>query len=126
MVVSDTDRRAPLTRIEPCPRRVRARHGGVTVVDSERVLLVLAPGMLALYYFPLADLRGATLRPSDTPDLPSRLGAVRFWSLAIGDRVLPDAAWSHPDPTTAGAALSGHVGLRWDALDTWLEEDEEV
>lgn len=44
--------------VEPFQRRVRAERSGVTVVDSERVLLVHRPGQSPAYAFPAGDVTG--------------------------------------------------------------------
>jgi uncharacterized protein (DUF427 family) len=43
--------------VEPFPRRVRATRGGVTVVDSDRVVLVHESRRLARYAFPADDVQ---------------------------------------------------------------------
>ncbi|MGH8995163.1 MAG: DUF427 domain-containing protein [Acidimicrobiales bacterium] len=77
-----------VTYIEPFRRRVRGVRGGDTVVDSERALLVHAPGQPPRYAFPVDDVHGIASTPD--PDSP------------------------------------GYVEVAWDAVDRWLEEDEEV
>ena len=49
---------------------------------------------------------------------------MRLYGLRFGEITRPSAARLY----TEGAigALGGHVRFDWDALDTWLEEDEEV
>jgi len=49
--------------IEPHRRRVRARKGGRTVIDSERVLLVHRPGHPPEYAFPAGDVTEVPARP---------------------------------------------------------------
>jgi uncharacterized protein (DUF427 family) len=77
-----------VTYIEPFRRRVRGMKDGATVVDSERALLVHAPGQSPRYAFPVGDVH---------------------------------AVASVPDPDSPG-----YVEVAWDAVDRWMEEDEEV
>jgi uncharacterized protein (DUF427 family) len=91
------------------------------VVDSREPLLVWEPGrVVPLYCFPRRDVRMDLLSPAASPD-----GATgprgEMWSLELNGRVESSAAWSYTDPE-----LADHVALRWDALDAWYEEDEEV
>lgn len=46
------------------------------------------------------------------------------FDVVVGDRVVPRAAWRHPEAEVA--ALRGAYGLTWSAFDTWMEEDEIV
>ena len=54
--------------IEPHRRRVRGIKNGVTVIDSERVLLVHRPGCPPTYAFPAGDVDGVPAQPDgDAP-----------------------------------------------------------
>jgi uncharacterized protein (DUF427 family) len=81
---------------EPSPRRIRALRGGETVVDSRRAQLIFESGRLPRYFFPPEDVR---------PDLPAGVAA---------------------EDAPSGAGLEGHVAFAWDAMDAWLEEDDEI
>jgi uncharacterized protein (DUF427 family) len=59
---------AAVAYLEPLRRRVRARRGGDTLIDSERVLLVHRPGRPPTYAFPAADVAGLPSEPE--PDAP--------------------------------------------------------
>jgi uncharacterized protein (DUF427 family) len=110
--------------IEPSPRWVRAYVGGVAVADSKRVLLAFEPRRLAVYWFPVSDVRTDLLRPTRQGDPPAS-GTVR-WTLQVGERVVENAAWSYPDPGPERAALRDHVAFYWGRMDAWFEEDDEV
>jgi uncharacterized protein (DUF427 family) len=47
---------SPIVYVEPYPRRVRARIGGRTVIDTERAKLVHRPGSPPAYSFPADDV----------------------------------------------------------------------
>jgi uncharacterized protein (DUF427 family) len=83
-------------RFEPTPKRVRAERGGETVIDSKRAIIVWEPDGVVPLY----------AFPED--DVPTEL--------------LPDDALRRYDDRD----LTGYVGVAWDAMDRWLEEDEEV
>jgi uncharacterized protein (DUF427 family) len=81
----------------PVPRRIRAQKDGRWVVDTAAAVYVWEIAPYPQYYLPVADVDPALLAD---PALKHRL------------RRNPD--------------LPGHVRIRWDALDHWFEEDEEV
>jgi uncharacterized protein (DUF427 family) len=83
--------------VEDSPRRVRVRLQGRTLADSTRMKLSHASGQTPTYWFPRDDV---------VDDLPEAARAA----LRTGD-----------DPL-----LDGHVTFAWHAMDTWLEEDEEI
>jgi uncharacterized protein (DUF427 family) len=105
-------------RYEPSPRRVRARLGGATVVDSYRPLLVWPPGWrAAIYAVPVDDVDPEALRPADR----TRAGAAETWDVVADGRGAAAAAWRYEDPD-----LVDHLVLDVPAFDVWLEEEEEL
>ncbi len=54
---------SPVTYIEPFRRRVRAVKDGVTVIDSEQVLLLHRPGEPPTYAFPESDVASLSSEP---------------------------------------------------------------
>lgn len=113
--------RERLLYLEESWRRIRARLGGETVVDSRRPRLLHESGRLPVLYFAEPDVRMDLLRPSETRDADELKGNARYWSIEAGGRVVEDAAWSFDHPQ-----LAGLIALRWDAMDEWLEEDEQA
>lgn len=108
-----------LLYLEESWRWVRARLGAETVADSTRPRLLHESGRLPVLYFPEPDVRTDLLRPSQNREADELKGQARFWSVAVGDQIAEDAAWSFDHPL-----LAGLIALRWDAMDEWLEEDE--
>lgn len=113
-------------RVEPFSRRVRGVLGGVEVVDSEDVLLMHEVGHLPVYYFPIEDLRADLQEPSAKTSECPRKGEATYQSIRIGDRFAEDAVWRYENPIESCPDISGHVGIYWNALDAWFEEEDEV
>ncbi len=111
-------------RWEPSPRRVRAIFNGETVADSRRVMLLIEPRHLPVFYFPLEDVHRDLLEPSDHRTSSPLKGEAVYWSLHAGDRMAEDAAWSYPQPPAEGPAVAGYIAFYWNKLDAWYEEDE--
>jgi uncharacterized protein (DUF427 family) len=108
---------------EQANKRVRALLGGHLVVDTIHPVLVWEGPHYPVYYVPAADIR-ATLTPNGkTVRSPSRGDAIRH-DVTVGDRTAPDAAGTFPDSPIE--AFRDLVRLDWDAMDTWLEEDDIV
>jgi len=106
--------------VEPTSRRLRVRLGGTVVADSLRgqLLVQYGPAGLPTYYLPLDDVRREALVEQGVgPD------GRRTWTVVAGHERAEGAAWTHPDPAGALAALDGHVTFSWQQLD-WFEEDE--
>ena len=111
---------------EDSPKRVRAVFNGETVVDSKRVKLLHETNHLPVYYFPEDDIRQGLLEPSaHTTHCPFK-GDASYRSVRVGDKVAENAVWHYPGPEEKFAPLAGYAAFYHDAMDKWLEEDEEV
>jgi uncharacterized protein (DUF427 family) len=114
-------------RHEPIERRVRARLGEQTVVDSTRAMLVWEPRRIVpSFAVPAedidAELPAAPAANGDAPGvlhpgIPFEVHTAAGRPVTVGDRV---GAGFLPDD------LPGHVVLDFDAFDAWYEEDEEI
>jgi uncharacterized protein (DUF427 family) len=114
------------TRLEPSPRWVRVYLGGTVVADSKRVLLMLGPKHLGVYYFPPEDVRTDLLKANGRTRDSGEAGPARLYDLTVGDRTSQDAAWSFSQPPNEIAAVDGWFAFYWDRVDHWFEEDDEV
>jgi len=111
---------------DPVPQRIRALVAGEAVVDSRRARLLHETRHLPVYYFPEEDVSSELLEPSDRTTRCPHKGEARYWSIRVGERVVPDAIWAYPEPIESAAFLVGHVALDWDAADEWFAEDAQL
>jgi uncharacterized protein (DUF427 family) len=115
---------AGLIYFESSPRRMRARFGGETIVDSRHAKLLHEHGHLPVYYFPEHEVNTDLLVPTDHHTTCPWKGEASYWSVQVGDRIAENAVWSYPDPLEDAPPLAGHMAFYWDKMDEWLEEDE--
>ena len=125
-VFQQVDERPPTADIqfEPTRRRVRVMFGGTTVADSKSVMLVIENRRLAIYYFPVKDVRLDLFQPTSYTSRHPGKGEASFFSLKVGDRTAEKAAWRYLTPERP--ELKDHVAFYWDKVDAWFEEDDEV
>ena len=111
--------------VEPSPRWIRVKSGGVMIADSKRALLLIqyAPGRLPTYYFPQADVRLDLLEPLPPTQENNEVG---YYRLKAGDQVDERAAWRYQAPPPELAALQGYISFEWEAMEAWYEEEEEI
>ena len=86
-------------------RLVEVFVAGERVARSVRPVLLFETTLPTRYYLPFADVRADLLEPSDTVTQCPFKGVARYWSLRVGDTVVPDAVWSYPDPIPNGPAV---------------------
>jgi uncharacterized protein (DUF427 family) len=113
-----------LIYFEDSPRRIRARLGGDTVVDSRHAKLLHEHGHLPIYYFPAEEVRMDLLVPSDKHTTCPYKGEASYWSVHAGGKVAENAVWSYPEPVADAPPLAGYMAFYWNKMDEWLEEDE--
>jgi uncharacterized protein (DUF427 family) len=111
-------------RTEPSNKRVRIFFGGVAIADTVDALYVFEGPSYPQYYLPIADVDAGALRPSATTSRSPSRGTATYRSVAVGNHVAIDAAWSYDDSPIE--ELRGRLRFDFDAMDAWFEEDEEI
>jgi len=122
----EVDRGRAILLWDPVPQRIRAIVAGETVVDTRRAALLHETKHLPVYYFPEDDVNRALLEPSERSTHCPHKGDAGYWSIRVGDRLVPDAVWTYPDPIESARFLAGHLALEWDAVDEWFAEDAQL
>ena len=131
-------------RYEPTAKRIRARLGDRTVVDTTGAALVWEPRrVVPSYAVPRSDLDGELMPAAADPADPAgeRDGSARLASRPVLDPRVPfavhtteglvvdlDAAGQHRPAAgflPGDPDLAGLVVLDFTAFDAWYEEDEE-
>lgn len=109
--------------MEPCRRRVRIVHRGEVVADSTRAMRVLETSHPPGIYLPPEDV-SSVLEPAERRTSCEFKGAARYWNLRAGGDLVPDAAWSYPDPAPGFEAVAGYVSFYPGRVDeAWLDDE---
>jgi uncharacterized protein (DUF427 family) len=113
--------------VEPCGRRARVIHGGVTVADSMRALRVLETTHPPAIYIPPDDVAPGLLKPSAARQTVCEWkGRATYWDLDAGGSVVRAVAWSYASPVAAYAMLRDHLAFYPGRVDQCLLDDEVV
>jgi uncharacterized protein (DUF427 family) len=62
-------------------------------------------------YFPVSAIDPAILRPSATTSVCPWKGTAHYYTLAVGGKENPDAAWYYPEPKSAAKQIKGRVAF---------------
>ena len=112
-------------RIEDCARRVRAVFNGVPVADSMRAKVLREAQLAPVYYFPRGDVRMDLLHAMHQRSYCPFRGNASYWTLTVGERSAPNAAWSYEEPYPDASSIKGHVAFHREHLDSITEEGGE-
>ncbi len=113
-------------RLEPTSKRIRVVLNSETIVDSRRAYRVLETSHPPVYYVPLEDVKPGVLEPSRNSSFCEWKGGARYYTLRVGDRVAPDAAWSYPNPTPGFMPIRHFVAFYAGRMDACFVDDERV
>jgi len=111
---------------QPCPRRIRIVHAGMTIADTSRAIRTLETSHPPSYYIPPDDIAPGTLRPSARRSVCEWKGTAMYFDVQLGDKLLRDIAWAYPDPTPGFIALRDHVAFYPAPFDACLVDEERV
>ncbi len=114
-------------RLEHVDWRIRVVVGGVTIVDAPEALRVLETSQAPAYYVAFEHIADEHLRANDgRPTWCEWKGLAAYADIVVGDRVVPRAAWTYPEPTEPFASLRGHWAFYAQAADECWVDDERV
>ena len=113
-------------RVEPSTRRIRVVLGGVTVADTTRAVRVLETSHPPGYYIPPEDVRREYLRPSRRHTFCEFKGQASYYDLAVGERVVRDAAWYYADPAPGFGVIRDHLAFYPGRVDACFVDEEQV
>jgi uncharacterized protein (DUF427 family) len=113
-------------RVEPTTKRLRVIFNGQVIAETQRAYRVLETSHPPTYYIPPDDVRTEFLIAAPGRTLCEFKGAARYWTIKVGDRSSPHAAWNYPDPTPAFQAIKGHFAFYAGRVDACFVEDEQV
>ena len=115
---------APEPRWITSPKRLRVFFGGAPIVDSTRASLFRGGGP-PVYYFPKDDVQQDALAATGRTETNAR-GTMTLFDVRVGERSAEGAAWEYTETTDDAPFLAGMLAFRWNEMDAWYEEGEEV
>lgn len=108
--------------VVPDERRVRVLVDGVTVADTTAAVRVLETSHPPTFYLPAVDVRSELLEPEPGRTGCEWKGLAHHFNLRVGERVLPRAAWTYPDPRPGYEQLTDRVAFYPRGVEAWVGE----
>jgi len=102
-------------------RHIRVELDGVVLAESSRPRLLFETTLPTRHYLPLADVRVELLEHSDTSSQCPYKGIASYWSARVGDRLVPDIAWTYRFPIPECPKVEGLVAFYDEHVDTYVD-----
>lgn len=114
--------RDPFHRIDvlASSRHVRLELDGQLLAESSRPVLLFETMLPVRYYLPREDI-SAELRPSLTRTYCAYKGEASYWSVTVGDRVIPDIAWGYHEPLHDASQVRGLTAFFNERVDVTVD-----
>jgi uncharacterized protein (DUF427 family) len=108
-----THPRDPYTRVDilPSSRHIRIEVDGVTIAETSKPTLLFETNLPVRYYVPKTHIRMDLLTPSQSTSHCPYKGDAEYWSLALGDSVKADIAWSYRTPLPESQKIAGLISF---------------
>jgi len=116
--------RDPYTRVDAIrsTRDVRIELDGVVLARSSSPVMVFETGLPTRYYLNRTEVHFGHLRPSDTvSSCPYKGQTTGYWSMARGDDVHHDLAWTYDFPTKQLTPIAGLIAFYNEKVDVFLD-----
>lgn len=112
--------------VEPEPRRVRVELGGVVLAESSRAIRVLETASAPAIYLPPEDVAMEHLEAQSEGSICEWKGPWHYWTIVVGERRVPNGAWSYPEPFAGYEAIRDYISLYPGRVDLCRLGDEDV
>jgi uncharacterized protein (DUF427 family) len=99
---------------------------GIAIADSQRTQRVLETSHPPVYYIPPEDIKIEYLKKTPQKSFCEWKGEARYYTVVVGDRQAPNAAWYYPQPTPAFAAIQDYVAFYPSRMEACYVDDELV
>jgi len=111
-------------RLEETARHIQVIFAGTVIADSRRAMRVLETSHAPTYYLPPDDVHLEYFKPSPRRTVCEWKGEAVYYSIVVGDRSAPNAAWSYPQPTVSFTGIKDFIAVYPHEMDACLVDGE--
>ncbi|HUS17700.1 MAG TPA: DUF427 domain-containing protein [Chloroflexia bacterium] len=111
-------------RLEPSSRHIQIVFNGTVIANTHRALRVLETSHPPVYYLPPEDVRLEFFSPAPDATYCEWKGEAAYYTITVGERTAPRAAWTYRRPTAAFAALRDYIAVYPRRMDACLVDGE--
>lgn len=113
-------------RVEPFTLPIRVEFAEIVLAETDTSYRVLETSGPPVYYLPPHSVATHYLIPSSNTALCEWKGISRYWSIQVGERLSPNAAWSYPEPWEGYEQIRDHIAFNASRVDACYVGGERV
>jgi uncharacterized protein (DUF427 family) len=96
---------------QPSTKHIQVVCNGVAIADSRNTIRVLETSHPPAYYIPIADIQMQYFSLTPHHSLCEWKGVANYYTITVGDTVLPNVAWQYPEPTERFLSIRDAIAL---------------
>ncbi|MCL1474155.1 DUF427 domain-containing protein [Argonema antarcticum] len=113
-------------RLEDSAKHIQIVFNGIAIVDTHQAKRVLETSHPPNYYIPHTDIKMEYLVRQNRSSFCEWKGHAGYYTIIVGDKQAPNAAWFYPDPTSAFASIKDYVAFYPGLMDVCYLNGERV
>ncbi|HZS79707.1 MAG TPA: DUF427 domain-containing protein [Ktedonobacteraceae bacterium] len=113
-------------RLEESSRHIQVIFNGVVIADTHRAKRILETSHPPVYYIPPEDVRLEYCIPTSRHTFCEWKGRASYYTIQVGEKSAPNAAWYYPHPAHPYEALANHVAFYPGKMDACYVDGELV
>lgn len=113
-------------RLEDSTNHIQVVFNHVVIADTHNARRVLETSHPPVYYIPPNDIRMEYLTRTARSSFCEWKGEASYYTITVGDKSAPNAAWFYPQPTRAFAAIKDYVAVYPSLMEACLVDGERV
>ena len=113
-------------RLEDSAKHIQIVFNGIAIVDTHQAKRVLETSHPPNYYIPPTDIKMEYLIGQNRSSFCEWKGLAGYYTIIVGDKQAPNAAWFYPDPTPAFASIKDYVAFYPGLMDVCYLNGERV
>jgi uncharacterized protein (DUF427 family) len=118
-----THPRDPYTRVDilATSRHILVEVDGAVLAESTHAHALFETGLPPRWYVPKVDVRMDLLVPTGTVTHCPYKGMAEYWSARVGDRLVPDLAWSYRTTLPESQKIAGLIAFLNERVDLVID-----
>ncbi len=116
--------RPPL--LEDSSKHIQIELNGILIADTHRAKRILETSHPPVYYIPPEDIKMAYLIPTTHSSYCEWKGTASYYTITVGTKSVPNAAWYYKQPDKKYAELAGYVAFYPSKMDACFVDGERV